>query len=138
MNPTTHQPAAGVYNGIYTLFNPASGQHRTFRIRTWVQDDGHEARVVGLLTGPENTTDYTDFGFVRDDGRGIVVWKKWRGIGEYEAYARCFWSMLVDGPQGPYASRGVTVRASRTCLRCNRVLTTPESIRDGMGPECAG
>ena len=32
---------------------------------------------------------------------------------------------------------GHELLVSRHCLRCNRVLTTPESIESGVGPECA-
>ena len=127
--------APDVPNGIYTLFNPRTGQHRTFRIRTW-NKDGELLRVVGLLTGPENTTDYTDFGFLLPNR--IAVWKQWRGIANYEALARAFTSMLFDGPGGPLACQGVTMHVSKRCLRCNRELTTPESIANGIGPECAG
>jgi hypothetical protein len=30
-----------------------------------------------------------------------------------------------------------TVQLSKRCLRCNRTLTTPESLERGIGPECA-
>lgn len=138
--------ATEIHNGLFTLYNPATGGHRTFRLRTWNRADGTRARVLGVLMGTNNeesSDDYVDFAFLRDAGSsaetgGFAVWKKWRGIGDYEALARVLWSMLTEGPGGPYARQGVTIRVSKRCVRCNRTLTTPESIRDGIGPECAG
>src|SRR5688572_23093574 len=61
------------YHGEITAYNPATGQHRTFKVST-VRGDGGLAgkRIIALLTGSDNENDYTGFGFVREDG-GINV-----------------------------------------------------------------
>jgi hypothetical protein len=38
----------------------------------------------------------------------------------------------VDGKRHEYR-----LQLAATCSRCNRLLTTPESLKIGMGPDCA-
>jgi len=120
------------HNGVVTIFNTKTGNHRTFRIHTQ-PDDAEFApgrRIVSQLAGPDNTHDYRSFGFVRDDGT-IMVWKKKRG-GNYEIYAR-----MLEHPE-IFEAKGAVYHFSTVCRRCNRTLTTPESIESGIGPICAG
>jgi len=54
------------HNGRITVTNNATGGHRTFEIKT-IRKEGHALdgkRVLSLLTGPDNTGDYTPFAFV--------------------------------------------------------------------------
>ena len=52
------------YNGAITVTNPATGNHRTFRIHTVRTGGLKGSRVVGLLIGSNNESDYLSFGFV--------------------------------------------------------------------------
>lgn len=120
------------HNGTLTLENPATGNHRTFKIRTIPADSDFAPgeRVVGLLTGPDNTSDYTWFGFVKPER--VIVWKKHRG-GVYDTYAR-----MLANPE-PWEAKGVVYHWDHVCCRkCGRDLTTPESLESGIGPVCAG
>ena len=150
MNATETTPATIVPNGTFTLTNPVSGGYRTFRVRTWNKEcrfcngkgetagrtcnkcDGtgkDRARVIELLAGPSNESDYQGFGFI--DDRGVRVWGRLKGT-QFDALARCFWSAMTGRMAG-----SIDIQESRSCLRCNRKLTTPESIARGIGPECA-
>jgi hypothetical protein len=120
-----------IQNGTYTLENTESGDHRTFRIRTILKGDLEGKRVVELLTGSDNTSDYTGFAFFNDDGR-INVWRKKRET-VYDQYAR----MLESHFAGRLPEKYNVLHEGR-CLKCNRKLTTPESIKTGIGPVCAG
>jgi hypothetical protein len=153
MSETAPKRAAKIFNGKYTVLSP-SGEHRTFRIKTMPSADKQreqnpdpkfkpfapDKRVIGLLTGSDNQSSYTNFGFVDDDG--IHVWTSKRGTdggekSQYEKNAACLWSLLTT-EKGFFAQRGFTVEQSCTCVVCNRELTNPESILTGIGPECAG
>lgn len=129
MNIATH-------NGFVTVKSARTGDHRTFRIATQADDAKFAPgrRVVSLLTGPDNETDYRGFGFLdaAPDGRvKITVWKKCRG-GQFEALAE----MLENLPAHEAAGQ-VSVNFDARCRRCNRTLTTPESVASGIGPVCA-
>lgn len=131
---------AKVFNGRFTLRNRTSGEHRTLEIKTQPIDAKFAPgeRVVSLLTGPNNEADYTGFGFVND--QGIHVWNKKRSTNgtksEWEWCAEILWSLALDGGFSPFADRYEFLMEGR-CMKCNRVLTTPESILTGIGPICA-
>lgn len=120
------------HNGAVTITNPATGNHRTFEIRTQAEDAKFAPgqRIVALLTGPDNTADYQGFGFVGEDGH-VTVWKKHRGT-VYETYAR-----MLEHPDA-WEQKGLTYQVEGRCRKCNRRLTDPTSIETGVGPTCGG
>lgn len=122
-------PFLGTHNATVTLTSPTTGQHRTFKIHTVQGGNLDGRRMISLLTGSDNESDYTGFGFVREDGT-IAVWARHRGT-QFERFADLF-------DRAPYwASRGVEYLAEARCIRCSRKLTNPVSLASGIGPECA-
>lgn len=128
--------APKIFNGTYTIESPKGG-HRTFRIKT--QRDSSKfapgERIVALLTGPDNTSSYTSFGFLRDDGT-IKLFRK-RDTDVFQNYAKMLRQFMLLGDDSQIARMGYKCLVSRCCRRCNKKLTTPESIEAGIGPECA-
>jgi hypothetical protein len=130
-------PAVRIHNGRYTI-ESASGQHRTFEIRTQKPDAEFAPgkRILSILTGPENTVDYARFAFV--DEMGIHVWaSRAKQNDMYQVYAEQLWSLALDGAFSPFSEVGYRLLMEGRCVVCNRPLTTPESIRSGIGPICA-
>lgn len=125
-DPATH-------NGVFTATNPATGQHRTFRLKTQKPSArfAPNERILSLLTGPDNTSNYTSIGILKPNGR-VVVWRKYHGT-QFENLAR-----MVERYTYWRDRRGFTFDWSATCRRCNRQLTTPESVASGIGPICSG
>lgn len=123
------------HNGEITISNPATGQHRTFRVRTCLGGDLEGKRVVELLTGSDNTDDYRGFGFVTESGR-VAVWRKCRGASGKRSDFEVFADMLTR--PAVWEHKGAVYQIAGRCRRCNRLLTHPESIADGMGPTCRG
>lgn len=151
------------HNGTLTVKSEGSGEHRTFRIRTQKADADFAPgeRIISLLTGPDNTASYTQFGFVkveperrafRDDTYGacpqttfvrparvkVIVWRKYRGrpgspLTQYEKLARMIERLANHIDEGR-----VTINLEGRCRRCNKPLTTPQSVHEGIGPVCAG
>lgn len=119
------------HNGIITVHNTSRGTHRTFQIKTQKQDANFAPgeRILSLLTGPDNTSDYTQMGFVKPDG-SIILWKKFRTEG-YEKLVGVLKNIEV------WQERGFSYLLEGRCRRCNRRLTNPESISTGIGPECS-
>lgn len=124
------------HNGFITLRNPATGGWRTIRIRTFKKkgDPFNGARRVALLGGPDNGTDYHDFGFItRRDGR-LVVYPSKRGTDGHRSFFEIVGRILAEPAR--WQEKGVEFRISGICRRCNRRLTVPASIDSGLGPEC--
>jgi hypothetical protein len=120
------------HNGKITIRNPETDGHRTFKITTVDNKDSdfHGKRIVSMFTGTDNTDprQYTGFGFVVD---GII--KVWAKKNAEDKNWQKFAQMLMfpqDFPSLEYMFAG-------TCRKCNRELTNPKSITNGIGAECA-
>lgn len=123
--------AIATHNGIITVANPATGEHRTFKVHTQPEDSKFAPgkRVVSLLTGPNNTEDFTPFGFVLSDG-SVQIWMKNR-TKMFAAFA-----FILEKPEQAEAKWGMTYMWAAKCRRCNRALTTPSSVTSGLGEVC--
>ena len=121
-------------NAIFTLRNPATGNRFTFRVRRSEPREGAEPILfVGVLTGEDNTGDYSYLGCIFPDG--FRVTKKSR-ISADAPSARAFawfWRRVSAGADVSPAE----VWHTGHCGRCGRLLTVPESIETGLGPVCA-
>ena len=120
------------HNGCITVENTVRGTHRTFQIRTQSEDSSFAPgeRVIGLLVGPDNESDYQNFGFVKPDG-SVRIWSRFRGT-EYTSLVRVLQHVAH------YESLGCVYHIEGRCRVCNRKLTTPESVESGLGPVCGG
>lgn len=118
------------HNGVITVRSSHSGEHRTFKITTQAEDAEFAPgeRILSVLAGPDNTHDYMSIGFVKHEGR-ILLWKKHRGT-QMEKITRVLQQV------SKYRDMGFEYLAEGRCRRCGRPLTTPESIRSGIGPVC--
>lgn len=114
--------------GLYTVEDETS--HVTFRVEKQGEDEKFAPGevIIGRLIGSNNEQDYKGVAFWKADGR-VILWKKHRGDARLEAALR----VLVGDPK---AAALRYAQESGRCYVCNRTLTTPESIRDGIGPVC--
>ena len=122
-----------IANGTYTLLNSEKHSHVTIKIHTVRKGKLEGKRIISKLVGTDNENDYMGFGFVHDNDR-ITIWQSKKDA-KLSQIAHILRSLLFEGDASIY-SRRVTVELSKRCLRCNRKLTTPQSLKDGIGPEC--
>lgn len=118
-------------NAILTIESGHTGQRFTYRVRQPKTPGPH---FVQLLTGPDNTSSYTFLGTIFE-GRTYVHSRK-SPVGEKATSVVAWtwlWSLLVSGRELPDA---LGVYHEGRCGRCGRVLTVPESLTIGLGPEC--
>lgn len=132
MNSVDTEFDIATHNGKITVENTNRGTHRTFRIRTQKADAKFAPgeRILGLLTGSDNESSYTQIGFVKSDGR-IILWRRYQ-TQQYESLVG------VLKRREHFESIGLVYHFEGRCRVCNRALTTPESIRSGIGPVCEG
>lgn len=99
--------------------------------------NGKPIYFVKVLTGQDNSSDYTYLGYLQDNGK---TWKhdKKQRIG-YEAPSSKFWRALLRRVfvQQLELPNTVEFRHEGRCGRCGRPLTVPESIDTGFGLDCA-
>ena len=98
-----------------------------------------EAWFVNLLTGPDNTSDYTYFGMLRPaDGQLDLTAKSHHTeSSKLVAVLRRVLARVWAGEQDAITAAGFNLHHEGKCCRCGRILTTPESVTSGIGPECA-
>ena len=127
-------------HAIFTLANPTTGNRWTYQITRKDAQPGSQYRdpafFVGLLTGPDNGSDYRYLGMLRPDSGQIVLTRASRVTDETPAVKAIRWAFrwLWAGQELPAPAE---LHHEGRCGRCGRRLTVPESIITGLGPECA-
>lgn len=131
---------------VFTLEIPSSFQegkdvkpHYTFKIRKKEADENWpEAFFVSLLTGPDNTSDFTYLGMLNPK-EGFVKLTKKSCAGEDSWVVKLLRRTLQrvwEGNTEAMEAAGFVLHHEGKCGRCGRSLTTPESVERGIGPEC--
>ena len=114
-------------NEVVTLVGKAS--RYTYRVTKIGKGESRATHWVHVLRGMDNTKDFTFLGGITE--RGFYVSGK-SSIRDEAPCAQAFvW--FWENPE----DERVTVLHAGICGRCGRLLTTPESIRTGLGPVCA-
>lgn len=124
------------FNGRFTIESPRGG-HKTFQIRTAKGGNLKGKRILSIFFGRENTDDrqYEGFAFVNDDR--IAIWGK-KNDQTHQMYVRMLTDLVAKGESSELYAMGYRLLMEKKCRVCNRTLTNPESIKSGIGPECAG
>ena len=124
-----------VYGGhaIITLESENTGNHFTYKIKR--SKDKEDLYFIHLLRGQDNENDYTYIGCVYSDSNYFHPSNKYKEIPDD------FWPPSIRAIR--YFFRKIDnlpaklhVYHEGRCARCGRTLTTPESIKRGLGPEC--
>lgn len=123
---------------IFTISN-GNGKHFTYKIRK-VKLPGRdfESYFVYVLTDSDNESShsYAYMGAL-DPARMILrLTQKSKFKDENQSVRVVRWA-LGHIYQGKPFPAGYAIRHEGRCGRCARLLTTPESIDTGVGPECA-
>lgn len=92
---------------------------------------------VSVLTGPDNSNDFTYLGNIYKESRNYSHGRKSR-IGFDAPSATAFeWFYNCGILTGRLLEDKCEIWHEGRCGRCNYKLTVPESIESGIGPECA-
>lgn len=128
----------------FTLVSKRTGERKTFMVTEAPPRNPNETGgyFVKLLTGPDNTGDYTYLCFLFKHRDGTYQCKLNSKQWGESAFAAFTWlirhtvnaNQLVV--QGRFHEQAEFWHVGR-CCRCGRDLTTPESIAAGIGPVCA-
>lgn len=118
-------------NAIFTLQSNATGKRYTYRVR---KAEKVEMFFVSVLTGSDNEGDYEYFGFIRNGAFNLGKADKVRVTANAPSVHAFRWAFerLAAGVMPDKLS----IWHEGRCARCSRLLTVPESIASGFGPEC--
>lgn len=96
-----------------------------------------ETWFVHLLTGPENTSDYTYLGMLDSQAGAVRLTRKSAYKDDSAPVLAIRWALARIWADKPLPAPAQILHAGR-CGRCGRLLTVPSSIASGFGPECIG
>lgn len=128
-------------DAVFTVELPAGAEkpHYTYRVqKVEANDRWPESFFVKLLTGPDNTSDYTYLGKLDPTAPRLVL------TGKSKLPAEALPVRLLNrilarvwaGDHAAYEQHGYATHHEGRCGRCGRALTVPESVESGFGPEC--
>jgi len=136
---------------VFTLRSAKTGVRMTYKVRAKKADIKEKARreavgepveegfvtyFVNLLRGPDNTTDFAYLGVLREPGRFFTTAKS--QVGRHATAWKALVWFLDEMKSGRAVLGGHPLEfwhAGR-CGHCGRLLTVPESVECGIGPEC--
>ena len=119
--------------GYFTIVYPLHNTHRTLRLRRQDADDVFMpgCLIVSKMTGSDNESHYSGIGHIKN---GILtVWKK---AAQDQQTVNAIVSALNKIRVNTEETGKAYAMRSGKCWVCNRLLTNPESIQAGIGPEC--
>lgn len=118
-----------------TVLSQVTGTRFTFKVAADTDRySGAPLHWVRVLTGPDNTSDYTYLGRLNADG---TLYQNGRGVGAEAPSSVAFrylWWCLNDAHQIPDK---MEVWHPASCGKCAQLLTVDSSIKLGFGPKCA-
>jgi len=115
----------------FTLVSKKTGERKTYRMKK--SDGDRPVYFAQLLTGPDNTSDYTYLGFGKYGQSYLVAGKK--GNPKHPAFIALNWALRNLG--AGHMPDTLEFWHEGRCAAWGRVLTDPVSIERGLGPECA-
>lgn len=113
---------------IFTMVNTKTRNRFTYKVTKAKQND---IFFVSVLTGSDNISDYTFIGYIKT---GVFNWSKKSRISRDSISFKAFNWLINNIINIPDV---VEIWHEGKCCRCGRILTTPESIERGIGPECS-
>jgi hypothetical protein len=133
---------------IFTVANP-QGVHYTYKVtkKDPRPTDTRKTPVyfIKLLTGgPDNTSSYTYLGMLNPTDGQVILTRasKFQHDSLPVKVANWFIGFIYKVQREPLLNHtlpvGYKLAHAGRCGRCGRLLTTPDSIELGFGPECAG
>lgn len=119
-------------NATFTIKSTATGTRFTYKMRQ-CKDKG-DLYFISLLSGSDNEGDYAYLGTVRSGAYSLGRKSRITDTAPSHRAFEWFWRHAQAG------NLPTTVECwhEGRCGRCGRKLTVPESIEQGIGPECAG
>jgi hypothetical protein len=117
----------------FTLVSLKTEQRFTYRVTK--SEGDNPVYFVSLLTGQDNTSSFSYFGYIK---RGIFYHGGQKARVGADAPSVKAFSWAYQGFISGTVKEQLQFWHEGRCGRCGRALTVPESVRTGFGPECAG
>jgi len=134
MKALTNDQAIGFIHGgnaTFTFKSVRTGTHFTYKTKEIENSPGKF--FVMWLCGSDNESDYAYLGMI--NANNFFLTKGSKAGKDSKVFQAFDWTYKALN-QGVLNGQ-VEIFHEGRCCRCNRKLTTPDSIESGIGPECA-
>jgi hypothetical protein len=125
---------------VLTLESKRTGNHYTYKVsqaRSKLTGlPTPNTYFVNLLTGPDNLSDYTYLGMMTAEGKALRFRTTAASRLKQGTPSVAGWNYLLAHLGYGRLPSDMVVRHEGRCGKCARVLTHPESLQRGIGPEC--
>ena len=122
---------------IMTLESKTTGRWFTYRIKKAKKDEENSTFFVSVLTGNDNESAYTYMGTIFKGEKLKFTLTKNSKIGDsalsYKAF-NFFFNLLLNNK----VHNEMSIYHRGLCSVCGKSLTTPDSLKSGIGPVCEG
>lgn len=132
-------------NAYFTLRSLKTGTRYTYRVSRAKDKEDKPINLwfVSFLTGPDNYMNYSYIGVIRPNAtsgttQDYIFVTTGRSKLPMEAPPCKAIAYVIDVLRSRPNVPGVEIWHAGKCGRCGRMLTVPESIASGYGPECLG
>ena len=120
-------------NSLVTIQSGKTGKHFTYKVKR--HKDDKDLYFIRLLVNSDNTKDYRYIGCYYADRKILHLAKPWNDVTIESCppsvrALKFLFTRMSDPPEQ------LIVYHNGRCACCGRILTTPESIKRGFGPEC--
>jgi hypothetical protein len=125
---------------IFTIRSKKTGNRFTFRFKRAKETDRFPNPVffVSVLSGPNNIDDYEYIGSISANGKSFRPRKNYPTDERHTTIKQLLFWLLNKMNDIAYTDIKAQAELFHAgyCMRCGRILTVPESIISGLGPEC--
>lgn len=118
---------------IYTLHNENSGNRFTYKTKQSKKNSNF--LNIYVLTGPNNTRDYTLLGYINKSTWSFNP-SKFSSISS-DAQSFKVFEWVYNRLRSNSLPEYIKAIHYNTCCRCGKVLTRPHTIAAGIGDDCA-
>lgn len=129
-------------NATFTVVNKSTRNRFTFRIRragwgTSTYDEKSGIFYISVLTGSDNNSSYTYIGTFFGGTSQVYRHSPKSKITPKAVSNQVLTWFFSSYFKSPSSFPTVKVFHSGKCGKCGKKLTTPESVKSGLGPYCA-
>lgn len=121
-------------NSTFTIKSTKVDKRYTYKVKKDKKDENNERYFVHVMFGADNTKDYRFLGWFYINSMDLMHSGK-SSCTKTDLRFSMFLYFLKMLDMGVLKETCEFYPSGR-CGRCGRILTTPESIERGIGPEC--
>jgi len=116
---------------IFTVENTITGKRFTYKVK---KHDEKDLWFVSVLDGPDNYVNYAYIGIIQDGTFELTRRSRVKETAQSFRVFKWLHFYLIDADRE--LPTNILVHHAGKCGRCGRLLTVPQSIEWGFGPEC--